>query len=160
MSSAHRPYLDKTHPAAYKALIGVAQEAKKACADAGVGRDLVELVNVRVSQLNGCPMCLSIHVPAARKEGVDEVKLDILPAWRDSKEFSPLERAALGLAEALTSRSAVTGVIDGSGCESAQDAAGEVFNTEQIAALEWAVIVMNSFNRLSIASGHPVLRRS
>ena len=75
-----RPSIDRTNPAIFKAYNKAALEATKAAADAGLGRDLIELVNTRVSQVNGCVRCLSIHAPAARKHGVTQDLLDLLPA--------------------------------------------------------------------------------
>lgn len=147
-----RPSIDRTNPAIFKAYNKAALEATKAAADAGLGRDLIELVNTRVSQVNGCVRCLSIHAPAARKHGVTQDLLDLLPAWRETGAFTPEQMAALGLAEALTA-------LDGS-LPSAQKVAVQIFSPDQLAALEWCIITINSFNRISIASGHGPLHRS
>ncbi|WP_428831953.1 carboxymuconolactone decarboxylase family protein [Gulosibacter sediminis] len=65
-------------------------------------RSLVELVNVRVSQMNGCARCLSVHVPAAREASVDEAKLHLASVWREAGVFSDVERAGLEIAELTT----------------------------------------------------------
>ena len=66
-----------------------------------LGHKLVELISLRVSQINGCAYCLDMHASALRKAGVDQRKLDTLAAWRESPLFDARERAALGWAEAL-----------------------------------------------------------
>lgn len=151
--SAERPYIDKEHPEVYKALGKAAAASRAASNEAGLGDDTIELVNVRVSQINGCPTCLSIHLPKARKAGVKQSTLDVLPAWREAAPFTEEQRAALLLAESLT-------VIDPTIDRDAVNArAAAHLTTAQIAAVEWTTTLINAFNRVSIASGHPVLER-
>ncbi|MEJ4099716.1 carboxymuconolactone decarboxylase family protein [Corynebacterium mastitidis] len=151
-----RPYLDKTHPEIYRALGGAARAARKAYDDAGLGQDIIELINVRVSQINGCPTCLSIHVPAARRAGVSEQALNILPSWRNdaSSFFTEEQRAALALAEALTQPQPAPG---GDTVAEAIARANAVWSPERVSALEWAIVLINAYNRVSIGSGHPPL---
>ncbi len=150
MRSAHGPYIDKFFPEPYKELLGVTRTLRKIYPDVDLPESLIELVNVRVSQINGCGTCLSIHVPQARRAGVPDSKLDALPAWRQLDEFSTEEKAALQLAESLT-------LLDRNEAHLAARTACSVFAEEQVAALEWAIIMINAFNRVSIASGHPLL---
>lgn len=151
--SAERPYIDKEHPQVYKALAKAAVVSRAASNEAGLGDDTIELINVRVSQINGCPTCLSIHLPKARKAGVKQSTLDVLPAWRESSPFTDVQRAALLLAESLT-------VIDPTIDRDAVNArAAAHLTTAQISAVEWTTTLINAFNRVSIASGHPVLTR-
>lgn len=148
--NVNRPYIDKAHPEVYKSMVQAAAASRKAARAAGLSDGLLELVNVRVSQINGCRTCLSIHAPAARKAGVDEIKLDVLPTWREAEIFDDQEKAALLLAETLT-------IIDKAADRDAiATEAGEFLSAEQISAVEWTVILINSFNRISIASNHPV----
>ena len=67
-----------------------------------LGATLVELVSLRVSQINGCVFCLDMHSTALRKAGMDQRKLDTLAAWRESPLFDARERAALAWAETVT----------------------------------------------------------
>lgn len=149
---SRRPYIDKVHPGVYKAMNGAVMAARTVYGEVGLPISLIELVNVRVSQVNGCPTCLSIHVPAARKAGVEQRVLDLLPSWREIRDagstgvFTVEQFAALELAEALTAVEGTTDAVAG---------ATEVFSEEQVSALEWAVILINSYNRVSIGSGHP-----
>ena len=155
MSSAERPFLDKTHPEIYKALTGVTRHVRRAERAAGLSRAVAELVNVRVSQINGCPACLSVHVPAARRAGVSELKLDLLPSWQDAEAYTEEERIALELAEALTIGRGTTGAISGPELVDVQQRAQHALGEEKLAVLEWSIVTINAFNRVSIASGHP-----
>src|SRR3954463_11700515 len=83
-------------------MAAVATEVSAAVQAAGLDRLLVELVNFRVSQINGCGFCLDLHVRRAVKNGETPQRLAVLPAWRDVDLFSPTEQAALALAEAIT----------------------------------------------------------
>lgn len=107
---------------------------------------LSQLVQVRVSQVNGCGFFLNLHAGMARKAGVSEGKLDTLAGWRESPEFSRSERAALGLGEAMTR------VGDGRRVEEgAWVAAREEFNDEELAALLYLVGLINVWNRINVA---------
>lgn len=145
------PYLDKFYPEIYRALNDVNKKLREVYPDVELPKSLIELIAVRVSQINGCGTCLSIHLPAARKAGVPEKKLDALPAWRMVDVFSRRERAALELAETLTT------LPTGQDNSLAGAIACDVFAEEQVAALEWAIIMINTYNRLSIASRHPLM---
>ena len=68
----------------------------------GLEADLIELVKVRVSQLNGCAFCVQFHLNFARNLGLAPEKLDLLAAWRDAGIFSARESAALEWAEHVT----------------------------------------------------------
>ncbi|AMA00817.1 carboxymuconolactone decarboxylase family protein [Corynebacterium glutamicum] len=150
MRSAHGPYIDKFFPEPYKNMLELTKTLRKIYPDVDLPTSLIELVNVRVSQINGCGTCLSLHVPAARRAGVPEKKLDALAAWQMVDEFTVEEKAALQLAESLTLLESCEGHL-------AARTACSVFAEEQVAALEWAIIAINAFNRISIASGHPLL---
>ncbi|MCX2162635.1 MULTISPECIES: carboxymuconolactone decarboxylase family protein [Corynebacterium] len=155
MPSADRPYLDKSQPGTYKAIVEVSKEVRKASEAVGIDRALSELVNVRVSQINGCTACLSVHFPAARRAGVSQLKLDLLSAWRDSDVFTERERACLTIAEALTRPAGGDLTLSGPSLDSAIAEAAQVLNEDELAAAQWAAIAINAFNRISIASAHP-----
>lgn len=148
-----RPFIDRELPDVYTAMTKASAASRKASHEAGLDDDLLELVNVRVSQINRCLTCLSIHAPRARQAGVRQRQLDLLPAWREAgvKEFSDQQRAALDLAEALT-------VLDeGADLDGLAEAASAHLTRAQIAAVQWTTTLINAFNRISIASGHPAL---
>ncbi|MFI1035422.1 carboxymuconolactone decarboxylase family protein [Streptomyces sp. NPDC020951] len=128
-----------------------ASDAVRAIAsDAGLDRTTVELINLRVSQMNGCAYCLSIHTRAALRAGETPLRLGVLAAWRDTEMFTPPERAALTLAEATTDMTRPTAQT------AAYEAARQVLTDDQISAAIWVAITINAFNRVSIMSGHPV----
>ncbi|MFE2271251.1 carboxymuconolactone decarboxylase family protein [Streptomyces lavendulae] len=145
-----RIYLDKQSPAAYQALVKTADAVRATAAEAGLDRILVELVNIRVSQLNGCAFCLDVHTRAALRAGETTRRLGVLAAWRDTELFTARERASLALAEATTHPA------DALAQERAYAEAGEVLDADQISAVVWAAITINAFNRVSILSKHPV----
>ena len=151
--NAERPYIDKEHPKVYGAMLKAASASRTAAHEAGLGDDLIEMINIRVSQINGCSTCLSVHFPKALKAGVEQSTLDLQPAWREVALFSDEQKAAFELAESLT-------VIDPTIDRQAVNArAAAHLTTAQISAVEWTTTLINAFNRISIASGHPVIRR-
>ncbi|MFG3030064.1 carboxymuconolactone decarboxylase family protein [Streptomyces sp. NPDC048253] len=145
-----RIFIDKQSPKAYHALVQTSEAVRATAADAGLERTVVELINLRVSQLNGCAFCLDLHTRAALRAGEDTRRLGVLAAWRDTDLFSPLERAALALAEATTVLS------DAAVQEAAYAEAVEVLTEDQTAAVIWVAVTINAFNRVSILSKHPV----
>ncbi|GGV82677.1 carboxymuconolactone decarboxylase family protein [Streptomyces griseoloalbus] len=145
-----RVYLDKQSPEAYQALRNVSETVQGVAAAAGLDRILVELINMRVSQLNACAYCLSLHTRAALRAGETTQRLGVLPAWRDTELFSPRERAALALAEATTDPA------DGRAQSEAYAEARPVLTDDEISAVIWVAITINAFNRLSVMSKHPV----
>ncbi|MFB0630426.1 carboxymuconolactone decarboxylase family protein [Streptomyces sp. AB3(2024)] len=145
-----RVYLDKQSPAAYQALVKTTDAVRATAAEAGLDRILVELVNLRVSQLNGCAFCLDVHTRAALRAGETTRRLGVLAAWRDTELFTTRERAALALAEATTHPA------DALAQERAYALARDVLEDDEISAVIWVAITINAFNRVSILSKHPV----
>ncbi|MFF8807618.1 carboxymuconolactone decarboxylase family protein [Streptomyces omiyaensis] len=148
--AGQRIFLDKQTPEAYKALVRTAQAVRTAADEAGLDRILVELVNLRVSQLNGCAYCLDVHTRAALAAGETPRRLGVLAAWRDTEVFTPRERAALALAEATTHPS------DAEAQDRAYAEGRRVLDDAALSAVIWAAITINAFNRVSILSKHPV----
>ncbi|MDR3440479.1 carboxymuconolactone decarboxylase family protein [Telmatospirillum sp.] len=132
-------------PAGYKAMLGVHSYVQNSGLDLG----LVELVRLRVSQINGCAFCLAMHVPLARQQGITDDQMHLLVAWREAPVFDAKERAALAWAEALTHLT---------GGDVADDVYAQVcdqFSTDEIAGLSFAVAEINAWNRLMISSRTP-----
>ncbi|MET3812240.1 carboxymuconolactone decarboxylase family protein [Arthrobacter sp. UYEF3] len=146
-------FLDKEHPAAWRALNGLGLKAKEAATDAGLDLTLIELLNVRISQINGCAFCLDMHVADAVKNGESPQRLAVLPAWRDTTLFTEKERAALTLAEAIT------GISDVVAREREGGHARKHLSDAEFSAVSWLAITMNAFNRVSIVSQHPVRKK-
>lgn len=149
MSASRRIFLDKQDPEIFAALTQVAEATSRALESAGLGRDLAELVNVRVSQIHACAFCLNLHTRRAEKAGASGKKLATLPAWRDTELFTPQERAALTLAEMVAERPEIT---DSEQYETCRALLGD----EGTSAIVWTAITISSFNAVSIMSGHPV----
>ncbi|MCT1722801.1 carboxymuconolactone decarboxylase family protein [Kocuria marina] len=153
MTEQDRFFLDKSDPSSWRAVNAFSRKVGAAAEDAGIPASVVELVNVRVSQLNGCAFCLDLHVRKAEAAGVTAQQLAVLPAWRDTVLFNAVERAALIIAETATL------LPDENTRHAEQAAAREALNDEQYSALQWTAIAINAFNRISILSGHPVRPR-
>ncbi|MBR1121161.1 carboxymuconolactone decarboxylase family protein [Bradyrhizobium lablabi] len=112
----------------------------------GLPGELVNLVYLRVSQINNCAFCLDMHTRDLLKQGVRTEKLALLQAWHEAGDlFSERERAALAWAETVT-RVAETGVP-----EEDFQAARAVFSEKELADLTIAIGLMNTYNRLAIS---------
>src|ERR1044072_1073038 len=94
MSHARSEYKDfmALTPDAYAAVLALGQVAAKA----GMDKQLLELVKLRASQINGCAFCVQHHILASEKLGVSVDKLNLVVVWREAPQFSARERAGLG----------------------------------------------------------------
>lgn len=110
--------------------------------DTTLEKDLVELVRLRASQINGCVYCVDMHTRDALAAGDTERRLNLVAVWREAPFFTARERAALLLTEAGT-RLADSEVGDG-----VWDQAAEQFTAEELAELVWHIAVINTWNRL------------
>ncbi|CCJ50990.1 carboxymuconolactone decarboxylase family protein [Bordetella parapertussis] len=128
-------------PGAAAALAGVYGYVMKS----GLAPALVELVYLRVSQINNCAYCLDMHTRDLLNQGVAVEKLALLQAWREAGGlFDARERAALAWAESVT-QVAQTGVPD----QDYQDARA-VFGEKELVDLTVAIGLMNAYNRMAI----------
>ncbi len=135
----------------FKQTVATTYEALRAASlsvgAAGLDKGLTELVKVRVSQINGCAFCLHMHLDLARRNQVPAEKLDLVAAWRETRLFTPRERAALAWAEALTAL----------GTEAAPDSLYETvrahFDETETALLTVAIGIINQWNRIAIGLG-------
>ncbi len=111
----------------------------------GLERSLIELVKTRASQINGCAYCIDMHTKDARAIGVSEQRLYALSAWRETPFYSERERAALAWTEAVT-------LLAESGApDEVYEQACRHFTERELVDLTMAVIVINSWNRLSVS---------
>jgi len=110
-----------------------------------------ELVALRVSQINGCAVCIDMHTKEAAEAGETSVRLNLVAAWREATVFTEAERAALQLAEEGTR---VADAADGVSDEVWAHAA-EHYDDEQLTSLVILVSFMNSVNRLNIITRQP-----
>jgi AhpD family alkylhydroperoxidase len=134
--------LDKTSSDAYRAMLGV----EKALSKCGLEKPLLELVKLRVSQINGCAFCLDLHWKDARRAGESEQRLNGVAAWREAPWYTERERAALLLAEALTR------VADRPIPEEIHERVSLVFSDQDLVDLIWAIAAINAWNRVSIGT--------
>ena len=116
--------------------------------DSGLSKRLLELVNLRASQINGCGVCVDMHPRIARRLGETDERLFAVAAWRESPYFDDAERAALALTEA------VTRICDRSDPvpDEVWDEAVRHYDVEQLAALLLAIAGINVWNRLNVAT--------
>ncbi|WP_374430199.1 carboxymuconolactone decarboxylase family protein [Ideonella dechloratans] len=110
----------------------------------GLETALRDLVTLRASQLNGCAFCVDMHVKEATLHGERPLRLHHVAVWRESTLFSPRERAALAWTELLT-QLPPHGVP-----EADYQAARAEFSEAELAALSFAIVAINGWNRLSV----------
>jgi len=127
-------------PEAYEAVAALGEIAAKA----GIDKQLLELIKLRASQINGCAFCVQYHILQGESLGITTDKLNLVVVWREAPMFSSRERAALAWTEALTL--VTEGVSD--------DVYAQVraeFSDRELAYLSAAVGSINVWNRLGAA---------
>ena len=137
-----RLHYGKVTPGVYEAM-NAPDQYLQACR---LERTLILLVQLRVSQINGCAYCLDMHWKDLRAAGENEQRLYSLDAWRECPYYSDRERAALAWADA------VTRVADGHVPDTVYDQARAQFSERELADLTLCVATINAWNRLSIAA--------
>lgn len=142
-----RTKLSSAAPAAYTTTLALSEQAETAALEADIDPLAIELVRIRASQMNGCGFCLRMHVRDALAKGETIDRIAVLPAWRETGYFSPVERAALAIAEEITRIEVRTPGVD-------DDTAA--VSGRQAAALRWVAVVINAFNRIAISSHYAV----
>jgi len=143
---AQRLSLSDVAPDLYKAQLGLEAAVRRS----GIEPLLYELIKIRASQINGCAFCLDMHTRDAGKLGETDRRLHLIAAWRDTDLFTPRERAALALTEAVTLVS-VDHVPDGVWNEAAQ-----LFEPAELSAVLMGIVVINGWNRICVASRTPL----
>src|ERR1700751_3648273 len=132
--------LKQIAPDIYNAVLALSQLAGKA----GLDKQLLELVKIRASQINGCAFCVQYHILQAEALGAPTDKLNLVVVWREAPQFSKRERAALAWTEALTA------LGSGVGDDIYAEASAE-FSEKELAYLTSAVAVINVWNRYGVA---------
>jgi len=130
-----------TSPSLSKKLFELSQAVK----EGSLGNTLLDLVNIRASQLNGCALCLDMHCKEAKIHGERELRIYHIPIWRESTLFSDTERAALEWTEAVTKLN-----VHGVSAE-VYDRVRLQLSETQISELTFAIGVINLWNRLNIS---------
>ena len=141
--------LERLTPHIYRRMVALELAASQASAAAGIDPALYQLMKIRASQINGCAFCLDMHTKDARAGGDNEQRLYTVSVWREMSLFTDPERAALALTEEVT-------LISGGGVsETVWQQARTQFNEQQLSALIWAIVAINSWNRMAISTGSP-----
>ena len=133
--------LTRLTPDAYKHLL-----ALEASIAGKVEKNLLHLIKLRASQINGCAYCIGMHSDEALRDGEKPERLLLLDAWHESSAFSEKERAALVWVEEVTL------ISEGHAHQEAFDALKPHFSEEEIAWLTIAAAMINTWNRIAIAS--------
>ena len=141
MTEPLRMDITKSAPDAYKHLLGLEQAIA-----AKVDKNLLHLVKLRASQINGCAFCIGMHTDEALRDGEKPEKLLMLDAWHESSMFSDKERAALEWVEEITL------ISEGHAHKEAFDGLKPHFSEEDIAFLTLAAAMINTWNRIAISS--------
>jgi len=113
-------------------------------ARSGLDPLLIDLVYLRVSQINGCSYCVDLHWRDAVEKGADARKLNAVSAWEEMPFFTERERAALGWAESLTLVASTRAPEDAYATVRAQ------FDDKSLVELSYAIALMNAYNRLGV----------
>lgn len=133
----------KAAPKAFRAVIGLDAAARE-----GLDPTLVELVQIRSSQLNHCAYCLHMHTGDARKAGESEERLHMTAVWREAKHFfTEKEQAALALTESVTL------IADGGVPDAVYARAAAHFGEQELAQLLALIFTINTWNRIALATG-------
>jgi AhpD family alkylhydroperoxidase len=115
----------------------------------GLETSLINLIDLRASQINGCAFCLDMHTKDARAEGESEQRLYLLSAWREAPFYSERERAALEWTEAVTL------VANDHIPDEVYERVRPHFTDEELVNLTMAINAINSWNRLNVAFRTP-----
>lgn len=146
VTAMKRIVLAKPDTAPYKKLAGMDAEINKLFEAAGLASGYGHLLRLRVSQLNGCAFCVKMHAQDAAKCGENLERIALTSAWEETGVYSDAEKAGFALAEA------VTHIQNAALFEQAYEHALTLYTEEQIAAIEWLAIIMNTWNRVGISS--------
>ena len=142
MSHARSEYTD------FKALapdaFELVQTLGKLAAKAGIDKQLLELIKLRASQINGCAYCVQHHILLGERLGLSADKLNLVVVWREAPQFSARERAALAWTEALT-------VLTGGVSDEVYAQACAEFSDKELAYLTSAIASINVWNRYGVA---------
>lgn len=131
-------------PGAMQALIALNESSIKA----GLSKQLIEMVHLRASQINGCSLCAAMHSSALKKDGETDERLFTVAAWREAPWFSEAERAALALTEAVTRLSDRPDPVP----DDVWAEASRHYDERALSALLVAISAINVWNRLNAAT--------
>ncbi len=147
---SERVNLGKSAPALYQSVIELDRLASEALTTAGISEGFSHLLRLRASQINQCAFCVRLHARDALSSGESGDRVAVLAAWKETEYFTSKERAALELVEAITL------VSDGQVPDSIYEQAAANLSKEELSAIEWLAVVINTWNRIAISSRYPV----
>ena len=138
MSHAHSEHADfkALAPDVFDAVLALGQFAARA----GLDQQLLELIKLRASQINGCAFCVQFHIMQGEKLGLSADKLNLVVVWREAPLFSARERAALAWTEALT-------LLAGGVSDEIYAQASSEFSEQELTYLTSAIASINVWNR-------------
>jgi AhpD family alkylhydroperoxidase len=128
-------------PAAQKPIFELMQAAQSQ----GLPQELMEMIHLRVSQINGCSFCVDAGLKSLRKLGESDERIGLVAAWREAPYYTDAERAALALAEGATRLSHGPDTVS----DEIWDGAADHFDEQQLASILMMIAVTNLFNRLN-----------
>ena len=142
MSHARSEYKDfmTQAPDAFEIVRALGQVAAKA----GIDKQLLELIKLRASQINGCAFCVQFHILQGESLGIPVDKLNLVVVWREAPQFSPRKRAALAWTEALT-------LLTGGVSDEVYAQASAEFSEQELTYLTSAIASINVWNRFGVA---------
>ncbi|HUM06429.1 MAG TPA: carboxymuconolactone decarboxylase family protein [Terriglobales bacterium] len=129
-------------PGGYKAMLGLEQYLH----ESGLEQNLIDLIKLRASQINGCAYCIDMHWKDLRALGETEQRLYGLNAWRESDYYSEREQAALEWTEAVTL------VREGHVPDEIYEKVRTHFSEKELADVTLTIATINAWNRIAIAS--------
>ena len=131
-------------PDAMQALLAM----NKTVENSGVSKTTLGLVHLRVSQINGCSVCVDMGWRMLKKDAESDERIFAVTAWRDAPYFTDAERAALALAEAITRLSDREDPVP----DEIWNEATRHFDERELTALILSIATTNVFNRLNVST--------
>jgi AhpD family alkylhydroperoxidase len=138
----NRINMNRTSPEVYEAMVMLNNAAAK-----DLDPDLAELIKVRASQMNHCAFCIDMHTTDARKRGINEQKLTLLPAWQEAGDlYTEQEQAALALTEAMTD------LTHNHVADDLYGRAAEAFSQRELSQVIAMALTINAWNRIGVTT--------
>jgi AhpD family alkylhydroperoxidase len=142
IEKARRINMNRVSPELYDAMLVLSNAASK-----DIDPDLAELIKIRASQMNHCAFCVDMHTADARKRGISEQKLSLLPAWEEAGDiYTSQEQAALALTEEMTdlTRRHVSDEV--------YARAAEAFSERELGQVIAMALTINAWNRIGVTT--------
>ena len=149
VDKVRRINLNKVSPEVYRAVLALNESAAK-----DLDPDIAELINIRASKMNNCEFCIDMHTADARKRGISEQKLALLPAWEEAEGiFTEQEQAALALTEEMTdlTRRHVSDEV--------YARAAAAFTERELGQVIAMALTINAWNRIGVTTRLPLPKR-